>query len=176
MVDQRQSGGHNGKRPPGPGGGNKPERQGGKSRRRRRSGRGGEGNGPGNGERDQTKNQKANRGEHRDHNSRPRKGGGGAQEPTRRRPEPEVPEAPFVHTFKTYGLAMYDTLAQAKADLETLAQEAKRFDQLNIVIRADANMEDPELMALGNVKIFAGAAWSLIHERRRDEGWYSEPR
>jgi hypothetical protein len=32
-------------------------------------------------------------------------------------------------------------------------------------------MDDPDLLKLGLV--FAGAAWTLIHERRQAEGWYN---
>ena len=43
------------------------------------------------------------------------------------------------------------------------------------MIRAEGNMEDPELLAIGNVKVFAGTAWALIHDRRVADGWYNEP-
>jgi hypothetical protein len=26
------------------------------------------------------------------------------------------------------------------------------------------------------VKVFAGNAWTIIHERRKADGWYDEPR
>jgi hypothetical protein len=64
----------------------------------------------------------------------------------------------------------FDTFMQAKADLEKLRGEATRCDQLNIVIRQEGDMDDPELSAVG--KVYAGAAWALIHERRQQEGWY----
>jgi len=84
-------------------------------------------------------------------------------------------EAPFRHITQRYGVAIYDTLAAAKADKETIAAKAKEVDQFNLVIRAEGNMDDPELLALGPVKIFAGAAWTLIHERRTQDGWYDSP-
>jgi len=62
----------------------------------------------------------------------------------------------------------------AKADLEQLAIKAKEFDQLNIVVKAEGDMDDPDLTKIG--KVFAGAAWTLIHERRVQDGWYNEPR
>jgi hypothetical protein len=67
----------------------------------------------------------------------------------------------------------FDTLAAAKADLASLQDMARGVDQLNIVIRAEASMDDLELSAVG--KVFAGAAWALIHDRRVTEGWYNEP-
>jgi hypothetical protein len=44
------------------------------------------------------------------------------------------------------------------------------------VIRAEGNMDDPKLLGIDNkVKVFAGAAWTTIHERRQEEGWYNIP-
>ena len=85
-------------------------------------------------------------------------------------------EPPFLHTTRRYGIAVYDTFAAAKADKESIAAKAKGVDQFNIVIRAEGNMDDPELLALGPVKIFAGTAWALIHDRRIQDGWYDAPR
>lgn len=85
-------------------------------------------------------------------------------------------ESPFRHVTRRYGVAIYDTFAAAKADKDTIASKAKEVDQFNIVIRAEGNMDDPDLLALGPVKIFAGSAWTLIHERRIQDGWYESPR
>jgi hypothetical protein len=71
---------------------------------------------------------------------------------------------------KTCGVVFFDTLAQAKADLLQLKAMASKYDQLNIVVRAEGSMEDPDLNAIG--RLFCGAAWTLIHERRRADGWY----
>ncbi|MEI6833010.1 MAG: hypothetical protein WCL28_03370 [bacterium] len=73
---------------------------------------------------------------------------------------------------RQYKLIFFDTLVQAKSDLENLKQIAAGCDQLNIVVRAEASMDDAELTAIG--KLFCGAAWALIHERRRDAGWYEQ--
>ncbi|MCX6124362.1 MAG: hypothetical protein NTV34_06375 [Proteobacteria bacterium] len=72
--------------------------------------------------------------------------------------------------LKAYGLIFFETLQAAKADLNKLRETAANFAQLNIVIRAEASMDDPELTSIG--KVFAGAAWTLIHERRKLDGWY----
>jgi hypothetical protein len=85
------------------------------------------------------------------------------------------PKEPIVSsgdTFKRYQVIFYDSLAQAKSDLENLRTLASQCDQLNIVVRAEASMDDPELTSIG--KLFCGAAWALIHERRRDAGWYEQ--
>lgn len=91
----------------------------------------------------------------------PKGGKGLEQQP----PRPKLPA-------RRYGIIFYETLAAAKADISKLQEMARGFDQLNIVIRAEASMDDPELSAIG--KVFAGAAWALIHDRRVAEGWYNE--
>jgi len=73
-----------------------------------------------------------------------------------------------------YGMVLYETFAQAKSDLAGIRAARAKVDQLNIVIRAEGNMEDPDLTPHG--KVFAGAAWTLIHERRKADGWYDAPR
>jgi len=79
---------------------------------------------------------------------------------------------PLKAAKRRYGIVFFDTLAAAKNDLLRLQEMARGFDQLNIVIRAEASMDDPELAAIG--KVFAGAAWALIHDRRVTDGWYNE--
>ena len=73
----------------------------------------------------------------------------------------------------TYKILVYDTFAEAKADLEKLRTTAASCDKLNIVVKQEGNMDDPDLTPFG--KVFAGAAWTLIHERRIEDGWYTAP-
>ncbi len=73
---------------------------------------------------------------------------------------------------RKYGIVFFDSLVAAKNDVSRLQDMARGYDQLNIVIRAEASMDDPELAAIG--KVFAGAAWALIHDRRVADGWYNE--
>lgn len=75
--------------------------------------------------------------------------------------------------LRRYGVIFFDTLAAAKAQIATIKSERPKYDQLNIVIRAESPMDDPELGKFG--KVFAGAAWALIHDRRVSDGWYNEP-
>ncbi len=86
------------------------------------------------------------------------------------------PEPPFVHIEKRYAVMIFDTIQAAKAELDILTSKAAEVDQLNIVIRAEGNMDDPELSGIPKSKLFAGAAWTLIHERRINDGWYDAPR
>lgn len=87
--------------------------------------------------------------------------------------KPVFHELQLKHAVLRYGVIFYDTFALAKADLETLAAKKAEFDQLNIVIRAEGDMDDPDLTPYG--KVFAGAAWALIHDRRVADGWYNDP-
>ena len=74
---------------------------------------------------------------------------------------------------RRYAAIFYDTLTQAKSDLPRLKEAASSCDQVNIIVRAEANMDDPDLTAIG--KLFCGAAWALIHDRRKEDGWYDSP-
>ena len=91
----------------------------------------------------------------------------------RRSKSKEVQYESVVHTPKQYGILFFDNIDRAKAATKELLDKAKECDQLNIVIRSDADMDDPELCQYG--KVFAGEAWTLIHERRVEDGWYNEP-
>lgn len=71
---------------------------------------------------------------------------------------------------RSYKVIFFDTVSQAKADMDNLRALAANCDQLNIVVRAEGAMDDADLNSIG--KLFCGAAWALIHERRRDDGWY----
>ena len=74
---------------------------------------------------------------------------------------------------KRYAVIFFDNLAQAKENLEAIEQKSKACDQLNIVLKAEGPMDDEQLLQFG--KLFAGEAWTLIHTRRVEEGWYDKP-
>jgi hypothetical protein len=75
--------------------------------------------------------------------------------------------------IKKYNLVFFDSFIDAKADSERIRELALTCEQLNVVIREEGNMDDPDLLGLSpQVKVFAGKAWALIHERRVLEGWY----
>ncbi len=105
-----------------------------------------------------------------------KKGGSRRRSRKRRRPPKKVQPQyeSVVHVPKRYSVVFYDTLEMAKNSCAELLEKAKDCDQLNIVIRCDADMDDPELLQYG--KVFAGEAWTLVHERRVEDGWYDEPR
>lgn len=83
---------------------------------------------------------------------------------------------PREHIIKKYDILFYDTFAAAHQDVETIKAATANCDQLNLVIRAEGNMDDPVLTQIEKLKIFAGTAWTTIHERRVEDGWYTEPR
>lgn len=89
-------------------------------------------------------------------------------------PPPKKAPARVTHIPKRYGVVFFQTLEEAKSQADKILDKAKEVDQLNIVIRSEANMDDPELCQYG--KVFAGEAWALIHDRRVADGWYNEPR
>lgn len=76
---------------------------------------------------------------------------------------------------KSFRLMLFDTFKQAKQQGSEIQAACPGCDQLNVVIREEGDMDDQELLGLDpKVKVFAGAAWTLIHERRRDDGWYPQ--
>lgn len=76
---------------------------------------------------------------------------------------------------KKYGVLFFETFQEAKAAGAIIQQNCQTVDQLNVVIKSEGVMDDPELLDLHQkVKVFAGSAWHLIHTRRKDEGWYDE--
>lgn len=118
-----------------------------------------------------------NRGGRGDQAARQKQPGGRGEKPAvKPAPKQEKPEPPFKHVLRRYAVAIFDTHQAAKADRAALVEQAATVDQLNIVIRAEGPMDDPELTSIGNVKVFAGTAWALIHDRRVADGWYNEPR
>ena len=73
------------------------------------------------------------------------------------------------------GLLIYDSFIQAKADRVKIAAYAHKVDQLNLVLREEGNMDDPELLAIHpRIKVYAGVAWTNIHERRVKENFYKD--
>lgn len=72
-----------------------------------------------------------------------------------------------------YKVIFYDSFKAAKQDSQKIKESCDGCDQLNVVIKAEGNMKDPEILDIDEkVKLFAGEAWTLIHQRRSEEGWY----
>lgn len=172
-----------------PAGPNQPGTGGGRRRKRKRGGGGG-GSGGGGGQQQQQQGQGNQQqqqgrsgGKDQGRHGRGQKSGKGHQrqpgrdaKPVRIQLQPDFKEIPNKHEIKRYGVIFYDTLQAAKADLERIGQQAAGYDQLNVVVRNEASMDDPDFNQMDKVKLFAGAAWTIIHERRKEEGWYDSPR
>lgn len=77
--------------------------------------------------------------------------------------------------IKTYNLIFFDTFLKARQSKKEILEKSQNCDQLNVVIREEGNMDDPELLDIHpHVKVYAGQAWTTIHERRLAENWYKE--
>ena len=76
---------------------------------------------------------------------------------------------------KRLRMLQFESFDLAKKASERIQQVASECDCVNVVIREEGNMDDPELLGLAKqVRVFAGDAWFLIHERRQEEGWYKK--
>lgn len=96
---------------------------------------------------------------------RPNQGG------SQNKPEVEVTKK-SAPVLKRYGVIFYESHVLAKEDVENLAKLKLDCDQLNIVVKTEGSMDDPELVAHG--RVYAGEAWHLIHKRRVDDKWYDD--
>ena len=74
--------------------------------------------------------------------------------------------------LRNYALLVFETLDEAHAKLAEIKDKASNVDQLNVLIKAESDMGDPTLNEIEKVKVYAGSAWNIIHERRQEEGWY----
>lgn len=75
-----------------------------------------------------------------------------------------------------YGILFFETFQEAYNAEDTIKTAANHCEQLNVVIKAEGNMDDEKLPGFDpKVKVFAGEAWHLIHTRRVDDKWYETP-
>lgn len=74
-----------------------------------------------------------------------------------------------------FGVEIFDSFRDAKQNHDKIKAGCAGVDQFNVVIREEGNMDDPEILGIdAKVRIFAGVAWTTIHERRIEEGWYQQ--
>ena len=91
-----------------------------------------------------------------------------ANEPPPAKPRPPQPK-------RRYSLLIFDTLYEAAQAKERIEASCAECDRLNVVIREEGLRDLAEIETVNErVKVYQGAAWTLIHERRRDDGWYNE--
>jgi hypothetical protein len=75
--------------------------------------------------------------------------------------------------YRNYAVLFYHNVDEAKRDLGTIEAKAQTVDQLNIVVQSENPADNPDISKFG--KLYAGAAWTLIHKRRVEDGWYDKP-
>ena len=76
---------------------------------------------------------------------------------------------------RKYNVIFFETFMEATQNSDKIEALSQGCDQINVVILAEGNMDDPNILDIApNVKLFAGAAWHLIHKRREEDGWYKE--
>jgi len=77
---------------------------------------------------------------------------------------------------RNYAVVFFENFNDAKKQRESIKVASMKCDQINVVIKAEGDMDDQEILSIDpKVKLFAGAAWTLIHERRFQDGWYLGP-
>lgn len=107
-------------------------------------------------------------------------GSANGQAPGQKTAAPAVPQIDYSEyrpaPTRRYAVKMFDTFVEAKSHLADIKSACQGCDQLNVVIKMEGDMTDPELLGVDpKVKLFAGAAWWLIHERRLEEKWFEAP-
>ena len=76
---------------------------------------------------------------------------------------------------KKYRVVFFTTFKEAKSSKEDFSKLCADCHQLNICIEEEGNMDDEDLLSIDpKIKVFAGEAWTLIHKRRVEDGWYDQ--
>ena len=74
---------------------------------------------------------------------------------------------------KKIAVIFFDTPQKAMQQVEILQKLCETCDQLNVVIEEESDMDNPRILSIHRkIKLYAGAAWFLVHQRRQEEGWY----
>lgn len=72
----------------------------------------------------------------------------------------------------TYDVLFYKSIREAEAHQADIRAKAHLVDQMNVVLEAEDLIE--EYSFADAAELYCGAAWTLIHRRRVEDGWYSE--
>lgn len=77
-----------------------------------------------------------------------------------------------IHLPTTYDVLFYKSLREAEADQQKIRAKASSVDQMNVVLEAEEIIEEYSFADVA--ELYCGAAWTLIHRRRVEDGWYKE--
>lgn len=67
----------------------------------------------------------------------------------------------------------FNTFIEAKNSQSKILELCKRYEKVYLIIREEGDMDDPDLLGLNErIKVYAGVAWTQIHELRVEDGWY----
>lgn len=72
----------------------------------------------------------------------------------------------------TYDVLFYKSIREAEAHQADIRAKAHLVDQMNVVLEAEDLIEDYSFADAA--ELYCGAAWTLIHRRRVEDGWYSD--
>ena len=77
---------------------------------------------------------------------------------------------------KKIAVIFFETCQKVEQQKESLQQLCETCDQLNVVVEEESDMDNPSILGIHpKIKLYAGAAWFLVHQRRQDDGWYDQP-
>ena len=69
----------------------------------------------------------------------------------------------------------FENFIEAKNSREKILSFCENHEQVSLVIREEGDMDDTELLSFHpSVKVYAGTAWTKIHEMRQAEGFYKK--
>ena len=76
---------------------------------------------------------------------------------------------------KKIAVVFFDTSQKAEQETKLLQKLCETCDQLNVVLEEESDMDNPGILGIHpKIKLYAGAAWFLVHQRRQDDGWYDQ--
>ena len=75
--------------------------------------------------------------------------------------------------IKTIYPLFFDSFSEAKNSEDKILPLCEKYKQVSLVIKEEGDMDDKDLLGLHPaVKIYAGVAWTKVHEMRKDEDLY----
>jgi len=70
-------------------------------------------------------------------------------------------------------ILFFSNFNETKAEKERLTKLCDKYDAVYLIIKEENKEEHQEFLLLSQkIKIYTGNAWTLIFNRRIEEGWY----